>query len=78
MAELIERPDPICERCNMNLKYTGSHYHCGACDSNDVTSMMGHHTSIHIVNGKITDVGFHHCTKNRGGTVCELDNTFQK
>lgn len=76
MAELIERPDPICDRCGINLKYTGSHYHC-SCGSDDVTSMMGHHASGHLVNGKWVKTEFHHCAKRIGGT-CELDNTFQK
>jgi ribosomal protein S27AE len=36
------RNKPVCERCGETL-YGGSHYHCGRCDSKDVTSMMGHH-----------------------------------
>ena len=63
----IEHPYSDCDRCGRNLKYSGSHYHCGGCDSLEATSSYGHHTSIHIVNHKITEVGFHHCTMTTQG-----------
>lgn len=72
MAELIEHPYPDCERCGMNLRWAGSHYHCGGCDSKDVTSMYGHHSSGHYVSGKWVEVGFHHCTMRTLGE-CEFN-----
>jgi hypothetical protein len=72
MAERIEHPYPDCERCGINLKYTGSHYHCGGCDSDDVTSMMGHHMSGHLINGKWVKTEFHHCRLTTTGE-CELN-----
>lgn len=39
-------PFPKCERCEQTL-FGGSHYHCGNCDSPEVTSMYGHHHSVH-------------------------------
>lgn len=30
-----------CERCGEWVR--GSHYHCGTCDSSELTSMMGHY-----------------------------------
>jgi hypothetical protein len=49
-----------CERCGEVL-YGGSHYHCGGCDSTDVTSSYGHHSSGHFRDGKWVKTGFHHC-----------------
>lgn len=40
----------ICERCGQ--QYGGTHYHCGVCDSPEVTSMYGHYHSGHWVEGK--------------------------
>lgn len=34
---------PVCERCGATLM-GGSHYHCGQCDSLEVTSMLGHYS----------------------------------
>ena len=39
-------PKQKCERCGQTL-FGGSHYHCGNCDSPEVTSMYGHHHSVH-------------------------------
>lgn len=62
-----------CERCGNPI--TGSHWHCGGCDSTDTTSMYGHHVGMHVVDGKIVKTEFHHCTLNRfPGGECELDN----
>lgn len=33
---------PVCERCG-GTAYGSSHYHCGHCDSEAVTSMLGHY-----------------------------------
>lgn len=30
-----------CDECFIDLRMTGSHYHCGACG--EVTGMMGHY-----------------------------------
>lgn len=74
MAELIEHPYPDCDRCGINLRWAGSHYHCGGCDSKDVTSMYGHFVGAHWVNGKAIKAEHHHCLASRGGK-CDLDNS---
>lgn len=61
---------PRCERCG--IKPTGSHYHCGGCDSTDTTSMYGHHVGMHVVDGKIVKTEFHHCTLHLIDGECEL------
>jgi len=58
-------PMPTCERCG--AIYAGSHYHCGACDSLDVTGMYGHHTAWCKRTGKHEE--FHHCGPNG---ACDL------
>ena len=56
-----------CNVCGQMI--TGSHYHC-SCGTTDTTGMMGHHRSIHVVNGEIVKTEFHHCGPNGN---CELE-----
>lgn len=46
-----------CPTCRETV--SGSHYHCGGCDSVAPTSMYGHHQSICKVTGR--NEGLHHC-----------------
>ena len=48
---------PTCERCGQ--QYGGSHYHCGNCDSTEVTSMYGHSHTGHWVGSKFVKTGLH-------------------
>ena len=69
MAARAVRPEgTACERCGAVV--SGSHYHCGECDSPDLTGMWGHRVGHHYINGKWrTDPrGLHHCTP----ADCEL------
>jgi hypothetical protein len=59
-----------CERCGADLRTSGAHYHCAGCDSLDVTSMLGHYLSAHLVDGKLRKVETHHCTT----TKCDLED----
>lgn len=54
-----------CDRCGQT--YGGSHYHCGGCDSLDVTGSYGHHTTF--CKRTRSNREFHHC----GPDGCALD-----
>lgn len=56
-----------CDTCGELV--SGSHYHCGGCDSTDTTGMYGHHTEFCRVTK--TRRTFHHCAP----ASCELDTT---